>query len=161
MSGKNSFGSLSLNIMRISFVLILLGLFLPVGCKSSGFQIAEGILGNSKLAKSAIFLSPVDNIYGYILLAVFVLALIGLILTFLGNVNTCFNLSIICLLVSLILLIIILIKFKIYFNFNDFAFYIKIVFPVKLNILTAGYSMIIGYISGIAAFLLNKLRIIE
>jgi hypothetical protein len=149
---RNGIGDISVNILRICLVLIFIGLFLPVGCKSNGFQIAEGILGNSKIAKEAIFLAPVDDIYGYLLLGVFAFALVGFIASFFSN---SFYASFVFFTASLIFVIVILYHFKIYFNFNDLSFYIKIIFPLKLKLLLAGYGMVIGFVGGILAFIVK------
>jgi hypothetical protein len=156
-----SIGSASINILRVALLLIFLGLFLPLGCKSNGFQVAQGILGNTDLGKGAIILESINDFYAYLLFAVFILAAIGFVITFISNVNSSSILAFLCLIVSLVFMIIILMKLKVYFDFKEFAFYVKIAVPIKIELLIGGYFMIIGYIGGILAFILNKLKIIE
>jgi hypothetical protein len=157
-----SIGSISMNIMRIALFLIFLGLFLPLGCKANGFQVAQGILGNKDMGKGAIFLSPINDFYAFLLFAVFIIAAIGFVITFISNINNSFSIAFICLVVSSVFMFIILLKFKIYFNFNEFSFYVKAVgIPVKIQLLIGGYFMIIGYIGGACAFIFNKLKVIE
>lgn len=157
-----SIGSISMNIMRIALFLILLGLILPLGCKANGFQVAQGILGNKDMGKGAIFLSPINDFYAFLLFAVFIMAAIGLVITFIRNMDNSFLGAFVCLIVSAVFMFIILLKLKIYFNFNEFSFYIKAGgIPIKIELLIGGYFMIIGYIGGACAFILNKLNIIE
>ncbi len=157
-----STGSISMNIMRIALFLIFLGLILPLGCKANGFQVAQGILGNKDMGKGAIFLESINDFYAYLFFAVFIIAAIGLIITFIRNINNSFLIAFVCLIVSSVFMFIILQKFKIYFNFNEFSFYVNAAgFPVKIELLIGGYFMIIGYIGGICAFIFNKLKIIE
>jgi len=157
-----SIGSISMNIMRIALFLIFLGLILPLGCKANGFQVAQGIMGNKDMGKGAIVLEHINDFYAFLLFAVFIIAAIGLVITFISNIDNSFLIAFICLIVSLVFMFIILQKFKIYFNFNEFSFYIKAAgIPVKIELLIGGYFMIIGYIGGALAFILNKLNIIE
>jgi hypothetical protein len=101
-----------MNILRLSFLLVLIGFFAPIGCSSNGYQIAQGILGNTKQAGNAAFLASIENLYGYVLFGVFVFALLGLLFTFLSKVNYNFILGFVCLAVSFLLLTIMALKYK-------------------------------------------------
>ncbi len=153
--------SASMNILRISLFLIVIGFILPVGCKTNGFQAAHGILGNNDLGKGAILLGSINDFYAYLLFAVFILTTIGFVITFISKINNNFLFSFLCLIVSLIFMVIIFLKLKVYFNFNEFNFYVDIVIPIKIELLIGGYFMMIGYIGGLCAFILNKLKVIE
>jgi hypothetical protein len=148
---------ISINILRAAFFFIFLGLFLPLGCESSGFQIAQGILGKSDAGKNLISLQPVNDFYACLLFAVFIVAIIGFAMTFIRN-NKNFLFSFICLILSLVFMVITLIGLNVYFNFNEFSFYIKAPIPIKIELLVGGYLMIIGYISGIGAFIFGRLN---
>ena len=150
-----------MNILRIALFLIFLGLILPLGCKANGFQVAQGILGNNDMGKGAIFLSPINDFYAYLFFAVFIIAAIGLVITFIKNINNSFLIAFLCLILSSVFMFIILLKFKIYFNINEFSFYINVAVPIKIELLIGGYFMIIGYIGGICTVILNKLKVIE
>jgi hypothetical protein len=158
MENRNS---ISLNILRAALFLISLGFILPLGCKSTGFEVAQGILGNYDLGKGEIILSSVNDFYAYLLYAVFIIAAVGLIITFVTSKNYNFSAAFICLIISLIFMFIILMKLKVYFNFNEFSFYVNFGIPQKIELLFGGYAMIIGYISGICVFILNILKIIK
>ncbi|MBN2546912.1 MAG: hypothetical protein JXB50_14015 [Spirochaetes bacterium] len=151
--------SLALNILRISLFLVFIGLLLPISCNSNGYQMAQGILGNTEQAKNASFLSSVEDIYGYLMFGVFVFALIGLIITFLKNVNNNFYLGFACLIISFILILIIGNRLKIHFNFKEFKVYIIAGgIPIIVKLLIGWYSMIIGYILGTIGFILKILK---
>lgn len=156
-----SMGSISMNILRIALLLIFLGLFLPLGCKSNGFQVAQGILGNADWAKGAIILNTINHFYAYLLFAVFIIAAIGLIITFMSNISNNFLFAFICLITSAVFMFIFLMKLKIYFNFNELSFYVDVIVPIKIKLLIGGYLMVIGYIGGACAFIFNKLKVIE
>jgi len=154
--------SLALNILRISLFLVFIGLLLPISCNSNGYQMAQGILGNTEQAKKASFLSSVEDIYGYLMFGVFAFALMGLIITFLKNVNNNYFLGLACLAISFVLILIIEIKLKIHFNFKEFTFYIIAGgIPIVLKLLIGWYSMIIGYILGTVGFILKVLKKID
>jgi hypothetical protein len=150
-----------MNILRIALLLIFLGIFLPLGCKSNGFEVAQGILGNGDMGKAAMFLEPINNFFGYLLIAVFIIAAIGFVISLISNINNNFTIAFVCLVVSFVFMVIILMKLNIYFNFNEFSFYVKGVIPVKISLLVGGYLMIIGYIGGTLAFILNKMNVLE
>ncbi|OHD32541.1 MAG: hypothetical protein A2086_00765 [Spirochaetes bacterium GWD1_27_9] len=153
------FSSISFSILRLAFILVLLGLFLPIGCDSNGFQVSQGIMGKAKFGNSAVFLTNVDDIYAYFLLGSFALALIGLIVSF---VNTNFFVPFAFLAVSFLLVFLILIEFKIFFSFSDFSFYMKILFTKKKIAFEIGaYSMLVGYLGGAGALVLKILKIIN
>ncbi len=156
-----SIGSISMNILRVALFLIFLGLILPLGCKANGFQVAQGILGNNDMGKGAIFLGPINNFYAFLFLAVFIIAAIGLVITFISSIKNNFLIAFICLIVSFVFMFIVLLALKIYFNFKEFSFFVNVFIPVKIELLIGGYLMIIGYIGGIIAFILNKLKVIE
>ena len=150
--------SLSINILRLSLLLVFIGIFSPIGCNSNGYQIAQGILGNKEQAGKVGFLAPVENVYGYILFGVFVFALAGLLFTFLSKVNDNFLIGFICLAVSFVLLIIIVLKFNSLQN-SKFLHFVLTIFPVK--ILIGGYFMVIGYLVGVIGFVLKTFKIIN
>ena len=56
--------SLSMNILRLSLLLVLIGIFTPIGCNSNGYQIAQGILGNKEQAGNVTFLASIENVCG-------------------------------------------------------------------------------------------------
>jgi hypothetical protein len=120
-----STGSISMNILRIALFLIFLGFILPLGCKANGFQISQGILGNNDMGKGAILLSPINDFYAFLFFAVFIIAAIGLVITFKKNINNSFIIAFICLILSSVFMFIILLKFKIYFIINEFSFLYK------------------------------------
>ena len=152
---KNSV-SISMNLLRISLLLVFLGLFMPLGCKASGFQIAQGFLGNHD--DGGVYIKTVSNFYALLVFAVFIIAAIGLLITFISNINNNFLLAFGCLVISFVILFIVLVKLNVYFNFNNFSFYANKASPVKIELLIGGYIMIIGYIGGIIALVLNKSR---
>jgi len=154
--------SLALNILRISLFLVFIGLLLPISCNSNGYQIAQGILGNTEQANKASFLSSVEDLYGFLMFGVFAFALVGLIITFLKNVDNNFYLGFACLAISFVLIIIIEIKLKIHLNFKEFTFYLTVgKMPIALKLLIGWYSMMIGYVLGTIGFILKILNKIE
>ena len=150
--------SLAINFLRLSFLLVLIGIFTPIGCNSNGYQIAQGILGNTKQAGNAKSLASIENVYGCILFGVFVVAFLGLLFTFLSKGKDNLFLGFICLAVSSVLLIIIVLKFKSMIN-SGVLHFILTIFPVK--ILIGGYFMVIGYLVGVIGFVLKTFKIIN
>jgi hypothetical protein len=152
--------SIAMNVLRLGLLLVFIGLFTPISCNSNGYQIAQGILGNANQAGHAQFLSGVDNIYGYVLFGVFALALLGLVITFLYKNKNSFNYGLLSLAASFVLILIIMNKLKIHFNSKemDFYFYVGMI-PFKAELLFGWYSMIVGYIVGVLAFILKIFKI--
>lgn len=154
--GLSHLKSISFNILRVAFILIICGIFMPVGCKSNGMEVAQGILGNADFGRAPMFLAGVEDIYGYILLAVFLLALVGLIVSF---INRNFLLGWSFSLASLALLVVVLIKFNIYFDFSKFSFYIKVAMVrKKLDFEMGTYAMMAGYFLAAVSFILRAVR---
>jgi hypothetical protein len=151
--------SLTMNVLRLGLLLVFIGLFTPISCNSSGYQIAQGILGNANQAGHAAFLSHIENSYGYVLFGVFALALLGLLITFLYKDKNSFYYGFFSLAVSFILVLIILNKFKIHFSSKEMIFYINVGMPIKVDLLFGWYSMIVGYIVGALAFILKIFKI--
>jgi ABC-type nitrate/sulfonate/bicarbonate transport system permease component len=79
-----------MNILRLSFLLVLIGFFAPIGCNLNGYQIAQGMLGNTKGLGNATLLAPVGHFYGYVLFGVFLFAFVGLLFTFLAKIHNNF-----------------------------------------------------------------------
>jgi hypothetical protein len=150
--------SLSKSILRLGILLVLIGFFAPIGCDANGHQIAQGILGYEHQAGNARFLSSIENSYGYVLFGVFAFALLGLLLTFLGEANHGFLLGFVCLAVSLALLMIVLLRLKT-FRYTGLLNFALTIFPFKMKLLIGGYSMVTGYLVGIIGFVLRTLRI--
>ncbi len=154
--------SLALNILRISLFLVFIGLLLPISCNSTGYQMAQGILGNTEQAKDASFLSSIENIYGYLMFGVFLIPLLGLIITFLKNINNNYNLGLVCLIISFVLILIIGYRLKMHFNLKELKFYIIAGgIPITVKLLIGWYSMIIGYVLGTVGFILKILKKID
>ncbi len=151
MGYKNNNLFSSLNLLKLSFALLIVGFTLPIGCKSNGFQIFTGILG--KGAKKINF-GLIEDIYGYMLLGVFILAVVGLILTFLPEIKFSLVLSYICLALGLLLIVTILYKFNFYFKFKDFSFHNKY-WPAKIEFLPGFYIILAGYVVGTISFLMK------
>jgi hypothetical protein len=150
--------SLAMNILRLSLLLVLIGIFTPIGCNSNGYRLAQGILGNKEQAGDVKILASVENVYGYILLGVFAFALAGLLFTFLSKVKDNYVLGLICLAVSFVFMIITVLKFNALQN-SKFTHFILTIFPVK--ILIGGYLMAIGYLVGVIGFVLKTCKIIN
>jgi hypothetical protein len=158
MQHKNTLASLPLNLLRAGLILVIIGFFLPIGCKSNGYEIASGILGHGKFGTASMFLSPLDNLYGYLLFIVYFLALLALTATFAGNEEKRYQVAFILFATSLVFALIILIKFKFYFKFSEMTFYIKIFLPIKANVLIAGYGMALGYLLGLLSYVVKIVK---
>jgi hypothetical protein len=150
--------SLSLSILRMSLLLVLVGFFVPIGCDSSGYQIAQGMLGNTKQAGNAIFLESIENLYGYLLFGVFVFALLGLLLTFIGKAKNNFLLGSAGFALSLLMLIIVVLRIK-SFRDSGLLHLVLTIIPIKVKLLIGGYSMAAGYLAGVIGLLLKLLKI--
>jgi hypothetical protein len=150
--------SLSMNILRLSLLLVLIGICIPIGCNSNGYQIAQGILGNKEQAGNVKSLASIENVYEYTLFGVFVFAFLGLLFSFLSKGKDGFLTGFICLAVSFVLMIIIVLKFNSLQN-SKFLHFILTIFPVK--ILIGGYLMAIGYLVGVIGFVLKTFKIIN
>jgi hypothetical protein len=152
--------SLSANVLRLGLLLVVIGLFAPICCDLNGYRIAQGILGNAKRAGNAIFLSPMEDLYGYVLLGVFVLAILGIVFTFLSKMNLGYVLGSLCLAASLVLLLVLAFRIK---SLRDswFAQIILKKFSGKVRVQIGGYSMGLGYLVGVIGFALRKGKIIQ
>ena len=156
--GVSMKNSLSLSILRLSLLLVLVGFFVPIGCDSNGYQIAQGIVGSTKQAGNAIFLESIENPYGYLLFGVFVFALLGLLFTFLGKAKNNFLLGSAGFAVSLIMLIIVVLRIK-SFRDSGLLHLVLTIIPIKVKLLIGGYSMAIGYLAGVIGLALRFLKI--
>ena len=152
-------GSVTFNILRLGLILIVCGLFLPLGCRVNGVEMAQGMLGQADFGTSAMFLAPVDDIYAFVLLAVFIFPLIGLIFSL---VNENFALTWLWAPVSLAMLIILLIQFNINFDFAHFNFFLRIG-PVKKKIVfqTGAYLMSAGYFLAFSSIIFKHTKLIK
>jgi hypothetical protein len=150
-------GSLTMNILRVSLLLIFFGLFMPIGCDSSGLGISMGILGKGDAAMG---FGVVQDVYAFVFLGVFVVAILGILYSFMKDDT--FG-TFLFAAGSFILALIILVRFRIYFDFSNFAFYIKIFgnTGLRVDFQIGGYLMIIGFLGAGAVFILNKMRIIK
>lgn len=140
------------NLLRLGFLLIILGFFMPVGCKSTGFSLSMGVIGKAKFGTSAMIFSPIDDIYGYMMFGIVIIALVGLVITFISNIKENYMISLICMAVCCVLMCIIMFKFNFYFNFKDFAFHNKY-WPGKIDFGIGVYLMILGFISGVVSLI--------
>ena len=142
--------SLSLSILRLSFLLVLVGFFVPIACNTNGYQLAQGMLGNTQQAANAVFLGSIEDLYGYLFFGVFAFALLGLVLTFLSKGKISFLLGSVCFGASFVLLIVVVLKIK---SFRDSAVLhlILTISQIKVKLLIGGYSMAVGYLAGVAA----------
>ena len=140
--------SLALSILRLCFLLVLLGFFLPVACDLSGYQAAQGILGHSQQALNAKLLEPIEDLYGYFLFGVVVFAFLGLVLTFVFKAVSGYYLGLLCLAASALLLIVVALKFQSLRNTGVLHFLVT-TFNLKVKILLGGYFIGAGYLAGV------------
>ena len=148
---------LSLSILRLGFLLVLIGFFAPIACDTSGYQLAQGILGNAHQAGNAVFLGSIEHIYGYLLLGVFIFALVGLVITFVSKAPHKALLESACLAVSLVFLMLVALRIK-SFRDSGLLHLVLTIIPVKIKILVGGYSMAAGYLAGLAGIVLRFMR---
>jgi uncharacterized membrane protein YoaK (UPF0700 family) len=149
--------SLSLSLLRLGFLLVLIGFFAPIGCTMSGYQLAQGILGNTQQAGNAIILGSIEDVYGYLLLGVFISAFLGLVFTFVSRAHDNPLLETIGLAVSFILLLIVALRLKSFRN-SGVPQLILTIIPIKLKLMIGGYSMAAGYLAGAVGITLKFLR---
>ena len=152
--------SLSLNILRLCFLLVLIGFFLPVACDLSGYQIAQGILGHKQQAENAKLLGSIGDSYGYFLFGVFAFALLGLVLTVVFKLVSGYYFGLLCLAVSLLFFTVVVLKFQSLRNTGLLHFLVT-TFHLRVKILLGGYSMATGYLAGVIGFTLRMAKIIE
>ena len=154
--------SLSLSILRLCFLLVLVGFFLPIACDLSGYQIARGILGHAQQAENAKLLRSVGDPYGYFLFGVFVFALLGLVLTFAFKAAAVsgYYPGLLCLVASFLLFTVIVLKFQSLRNTPFFHFLVA-TFHIRVKMLLGGYSMATGYLAGVIGFALRMAKIIQ
>jgi hypothetical protein len=146
-----------LSILRVGFLLVLIGFFAPICCDMSGYQLAQGILGNAHQAGKAIFLGSIEDFYGYLLFGVFILALLGLVLTFLGGVRDSPLIASVGLAVSCVLLIIVAVRLRTFRDTGVVNLALTII-PIKLKPLIGAYSMAVGYLAGLVGTVLRFMR---
>jgi hypothetical protein len=144
-----------MSILRLGFLLVLVGLVAPIGCNLNGYQIAQGMMG--KGTGNAMLLHSIGGIYGYALIGVFLFAFVGLLLTFVGKLGFNFLLGFICLVVSFILLTIVAHKL-ISQSEQALTHFLTTFFRIKVKILIGGYFMAIGYLAGVVAFFLRAFQ---
>jgi hypothetical protein len=149
--------SLPLSILRVGFLLVLIGFFAPLCCDLSGYQLAQGILGNAHQAGNAVFLGSIEDVYGYLLLGVFILALLGLVLTFLGGVRSSLLMASVGLAVSCVLLIVVAFRLKSFRDSGAVKLALTII-PIKVKPLIGAYSMAVGYLAGLVGTVLRLMR---
>jgi len=149
--------SLSLSILRVGLLLVLIGFFAPIACDTSGYQLAQGILGNTHQAGNAIILGSIEDIYGYLLLGVFVFALLGLVLTFVSKAPQRALLETACLMLSFVLLIAVVLRIK-SFRDSGLLHLVLTIIPVKIKPLVGAYSIAAGYLAGLAGTILRFMR---
>lgn len=150
--------SFSMGILRLGLLLVLVGFFVPVGCDSSGYQIAQGILGNTPQAGNAIVLGSIEDFYGYLLIGVFVFALLGLLCTFLGKMTNSFLIGSVGFAASFVMLIMVVLRIK-SFRDSGVLHLILTIIPIKVKLLIGGYSMATGYLAGVIGLSLKLLKI--
>jgi len=150
--------SLSLSILRVGLLLVLVGFFVPIGCNTNGYQIAQGILGSTQQAGNAIVLGSIEDLYGYLLLGVFISALLGLVITFLSKAHNNPLLETMGLALSFALLIIVVLRLESFRN-SGVPHLILTIIPIKVKLLIGGYSMAIGYLAGLVGITLRFLKI--
>jgi hypothetical protein len=149
--------SISMSILRLGFLLVLTGFFLPVACDLSGYQIAQGILGHVQKAQNARLLEPVEDIFGYVLFGASAFAAIGLALTFLLGGSSRYYAGMSSLAVSLVLLAVAALEFK---SLRDtgISHVLVTAFQIRVKFLFGGYLMAAGYLAGTAGFVLRLVR---
>ena len=145
---------MSMSILRLGFLLVLIGFFAPLGCDISGYQLAHGILGNTRQAGNAVVLGSIEDVYGYLLLFVFVFALLGLVFTFLSKALHIPFLDAVCLALSLVLLAVVALRLE-SFQSSGAPRLILAIIPIKVKPLVGGYSMAAGYLAGLAGIVLR------
>ncbi len=152
--------SLPVNVLRLGLLLVVIGLFAPICCDLNGYRLVQGIHGNSKRAGNAIFLSSIEDLYGYVLFGVFVLAILGIVFTFLSKPNLGYVLGSLCLAASLVMLLVFAFKIK---SLGDswLAQIIRKIFPGEVRAQIGGYSMGLGYLVGAIGFVLRIVKIIQ
>jgi hypothetical protein len=140
-----SMKSISMNVFRFGVLLILVGFFAPISCSSNGHQIAQGIMGNGDQAGNVIFLSSIEDFYGYFMYGVLVFAIAGLILTLVDDANHGFLLRSLCLAMSLALLMAVFLRLRTFRNTGLLGFALETL-HYKLELLIGGYLIIAGYL---------------
>lgn len=148
---------LSRSILRLGFLLVLLGFFLPIACTMNGYQLAQGILGNMHQAGNAIVFGSIEDVYGYLLFGVFIFALLGLVFTFLSGARYSPLMASICLAVSFALLIVVAVRLKSFRDSGILKLALTII-PINVKPLIGAYSMAVGYLAGAVGTVLRFLR---
>ena len=94
------------------------------------------------------------------LLSVFVLAILGIVLTFLSKVDLGYILGSLCLAASLVLLLVVALRIK---SLGDtwLAQIILEIFSGKVKVQIGGYSMALGYLVGVTGFVLRTVKILQ
>ncbi|HTP59048.1 MAG TPA: hypothetical protein VMM82_09030 [Spirochaetia bacterium] len=146
--------SLSSSILRLGFLLVLVGFFAPICCDISGYQLAQGILGNAHQAGNAFALGAIEDVYGYLLLGVFILALLGLVLSFLNRVPYSRLTAAMALAASCVLLIIVALRLKSFRDSGILKLALTII-PINVKPLIGAYAMAVGYLAGATGAVLS------
>jgi hypothetical protein len=141
----------SLNILRVSLLLVLLGFFLPVACDLNGRQIAQSILGEPHQAGNDRLLGAIRDSYGYFLFAVFGCAGIGLLLTFIPGIKSGYYSGLIFLAASFMLAAVVLLKFLAIKN-GVFLGFLMTTFNIRVKVHIGGYSMAAGYLTALISY---------
>jgi hypothetical protein len=152
--------SVSINILRLGLVLFLVGFLLPVACDLNAYQIAQGILGQQQHAQNAILLASVEDLYGYLTIAVFAIAVVGLVFTVIFRTALGYNLGSVCLVVILLFLVVVAIRFHAIQNTAAMRF-LASAFNLTLRFQAGGYFMATGCLAGVVGFALRVTRAIQ
>ena len=149
-----------MNMLRMSLVLVLAGFFLPVACSLNGYQVAQGILGTAQKAGNAALLGPVEDVFGYVLLAVPACAVVGLFLSVVVKGKGSSLLTFTFLVLSFALLAVVGLKFNFIRNSALIHTLVEIL-SIKVRILVGGYVMGCGYAAGVIGFALRFSNVIS
>jgi hypothetical protein len=149
--------SISLNILRVSLILVLLGFFLPVACDLNGRQIGQAILGESHQAVNARILGVIANFYGYFLFAAFGCAAAGLLLTFIPRIRFGYYGGLLFMAASFVFFVLVLLEFLAIREGAVLGFLIT-TFNLRVTVLIGGYSMAAGYLAAVISLVVKIIR---
>jgi len=152
--------SVSINILRLGLAVFVVGFLLPVACNLNGYQIAQGILGHQQHAQNAVLIASVADSYGYLVIAAFALAVLGLVLSVIFRRALGYNLGLLCFAVSLLFLVVVATRFQAIRNTGATRFLMS-AFNIRVTIQAGGYLMIAGYLAAVVGFVLRVTRKIQ
>ncbi|MDZ7794574.1 MAG: hypothetical protein U5P10_13045 [Spirochaetia bacterium] len=152
--------SATTTILKTAGLLVFLGLFLPITYDLGGYQVAQGILGNTQQLGKATLLGPIADLYGYALLGVFLCALLSIVATYVSKRDFGYFVGCALLAVSLLLSIVVALKFLSLSN-SKFLHFITTTFGIQVTIQAGGYSMGAGYLAAVVGFVLRVAKIIK